>query len=67
MLDTNKRKIGEAESPLQSKTVSKMSLMEQEEIGKFQSLIPPLRYGIKQELNLYNKIYSFLHINSQIN
>ena len=26
------------------------------------NLIPPLRYGIKQELNFYNKIYSFLYI-----
>ena len=30
-------------------------------------LIPPLRYGIKQELNFYNKMYSFIYINSQIN
>ena len=37
MSDTNKRKISAAESPLQSKTVSKMRLMEQGEITKFQN------------------------------
>ena len=37
MLDSNKRKVGEADSQLQSKTVSKMRLMEKEEIVKFQN------------------------------
>ena len=37
MSETNKRKIGEADSPLQSKTVSKMKLMEKDEILKFQA------------------------------
>ena len=37
MSESNKRKVGEADSPLQSKTVSNMRLMEKEEILKFQN------------------------------
>ena len=37
MSDSNKRKVGDADSPLQSKTVSKMRLIEKEEIVKFQN------------------------------
>ena len=37
MSDTNKRKVSAAESPLQSKTVSKMRLMDQGEITKFEN------------------------------
>ena len=37
MSDANKRKISTAELPIQSKTVSKMRLMDQEEITEFQN------------------------------
>ena len=52
MSDTHKRKKGDSDSPLLSKTVSKMKLMEETEILKFQAELasdnPELMEGIKK-------------------